>query len=163
MIKMNKYKIKKNCGNCKYCKNGENCILNNIHVIIWNMCEKWELKKQSKYHNKKIIIDDKKFDSYKEGNRYNELKLLKKINKIKDLELQKTFELQPTFKKNGETFRSIKYIADFYYFDLDKQKFVVEDVKAFSKKEKKFLTTSEFKIKKKLFEFKFKDLEIKEV
>jgi len=95
--------------------------------------------KQNKYHNKKIKIFDKKFDSVKEFKRYNELKLLEKVNKIKELELEKTFELQPTFKKNGETHRSIKYIADFYYFDIDQNKYIVEDVKAFDKKTQKYL------------------------
>jgi hypothetical protein len=117
----------------------------------------------NKYKNKKIKTFDKKFDSIKEFQRYNELKLLEKTGYIKELECQKVFELQPTFKKNNETFRSIKYIADFYYFDVNTQKYIVEDVKAFDKKTQKYLTTSDFKIKKKLFEYKYQNLEIKEV
>ena len=45
----------------------------------------------NKYFNKKITVDGIKFDSKKEANRYNELKLLKRAGLIEELELQKTF------------------------------------------------------------------------
>ena len=38
---------------------------------------------KSKYHNKKVIIDGIKFDSKKEANRYQELKLMQRAGKIK--------------------------------------------------------------------------------
>ena len=109
----------------------------------------------SKYKSKKIILDNIKFDSKKEGNRYEELKELEKAGLIKELELQKVFELQPSFKKNGKTIRKITYKADFYYYDNHLQRYVVEDVKGFK--------TEVYKIKKKLFEYVYKDLELLEV
>lgn len=109
----------------------------------------------SKYHSKKVIIDGLEFDSKKEGNRYEELKILKEAGLIKDLELQKVFELQPSFKKNGKTYRKITYKADFYYYDNHLQRYVAEDVKGFK--------TEVYKIKKKLFEYVYKELELLEV
>lgn len=109
----------------------------------------------SKYRNKKVVVDGIEFDSKKEANRYKELKLLEKAGEIKDLELQKVFELIPSFKKNGKTYRKTTYKADFSYFDTKEGKYIVEDVKGFK--------TDIYKLKKKLFEYKFKELELKEV
>lgn len=109
----------------------------------------------TKYKSKKIILDNIKFDSKKEGNRYEELKILEEAGLIKELELQKVFELQPSFKKNGKTYRKITYKADFYYYDNHLKRYVVEDVKGFK--------TEVYKIKKKLFEYVYKDLELLEV
>ena len=109
----------------------------------------------SKYFSKKVIINGIKFDSKKEGDRYIQLKMLEKAKLIKNLELQKTFELQPSFKKNGKTYRSITYKADFYYYDNHLERYVVEDTKGFK--------TETYKIKKKLFEYKYSDLELLEV
>ena len=109
----------------------------------------------NKYRNKKIIIDGKELDSKLEGKRYRELKLLERAGVIKDLQLQPAFELLPSFKKNGKTYQKIKYIADFSYFDNELGKVIVEDTKGFK--------TEVYKLKKKLFEYIYKDLEIKEV
>ena len=109
----------------------------------------------SKYQNKKVTYNDIKFDSVKERNRYIQLKMLEKAGEIKDLELQKTFILQPGFKKNGTTYRAITYKADFVYLDLKTNKNIVEDTKGFK--------TEVYKIKKKLFEYNYPDLEIKEI
>lgn len=109
--------------------------------------------KKTKYKNKKILFENIKFDSQKELKRYCELKMLNKLGAIKNLILQPVFELQETFKKNGITHRAIKYIADFQYFDIEKHKIIIEDVKGFK--------TKDFIIKQKLFEYKFKNLELK--
>ncbi len=108
-----------------------------------------------KYKNKKVIIDGIKFDSLKEGKRYKELKLLERAGFIKNLELQKSFELQPSFKKNGKTIRKIVYIADFVYFDTKQGKTIIEDTKGFR--------TDVYTLKKKIFEYKYPELEIKEL
>lgn len=113
------------------------------------------VSKKSKYHNNKIDIDGHKFDSTKEGKRYNELKLLERAGAIKDLELQKVFELQPGYTKNGKKIRPITYKADFVYLNLANNKIIVEDVKGFK--------TKEYLLKKKIFEYVYEDLEIKEV
>ena len=114
--------------------------------------------KASKYKNKKVIIDGIEFDSKKEGNHYIGLKMLLRAGEIRDLELQKEFILQPAFKKNGKTYRKISYKADFCYFDNRTNKYIVEDVKA-----SKNFKTEVYKLKKKLFEYKYQDIEIKEI
>lgn len=105
----------------------------------------------NKYRNKKVIVDEKEFDSKREGNRYKELKLLERAGEIKDLELQPRFLLQDSFKKNGRTFRKIEYVADFKY--IENGKTIVEDVKG--------MQTDVFKLKHKIFEKKYPDLELK--
>ena len=100
-----------------------------------------------KYYNQKIIIDGHEFDSKKEGKRYSELKLLERAGCIKDLELQPAFLLIPSFKKNGKTYRKMTYIADFKYYDVNQQKTIGEDTKGYR--------TEVYKIKKKLFEYKY--------
>jgi hypothetical protein len=109
----------------------------------------------SKYGSKKVLINGIVFDSKKEADRYCELKFLERAGKIKDISLQHKFELQPSFKKNGKTIRAITYIADFVYFDLERMVNVVEDVKGYK--------TKEYLLKKKLFEYKYPYLTIKEV
>jgi hypothetical protein len=110
----------------------------------------------NKYFNKKVIIDGIKFDSRKEAKRYTELKLLKRSGHLKELELQKVFELQHKYTNNkGEHIRAITYKCDFFYYDNKKEQYIVEDVKG-SKK----IITEAFKIKKKLFEYKY-GIEIK--
>ena len=114
--------------------------------------------KQSKFKNKKVTVNGKVFDSKKEAQRYQELKLLEKSGIIKDLELQKRFILLEGFKKNNKTYRPIYYYADFVYYLIYEKKTVVEDVKA-----SKYFTTDVYKLKKKLFEYKYPDLTITEV
>ncbi len=109
----------------------------------------------NKYKNKKVAVDGIEFDSKREAKRYGQLKLLEKAKLIKELELQKTFELQPSFKKNGKTYRSITYKADFYYYDNHLNRYVVEDTKGFK--------TDTYKIKKKMFEYVYPELELIEL
>lgn len=108
-----------------------------------------------KYKSKKTIVDDIQFDSRLEAKRYTELKLLQKSGKIKELQLQPSFELIPSFKKNGKTFRKSTYKADFQYIDTETGKTIVEDVKGFK--------TELYKLKKKLFEYKYSNLSIEEI
>lgn len=105
----------------------------------------------NKYRNKKIVVDNIKFDSILEARRYNELKLLLRAGEIQDLKLQPRFLLQEGFKKNGKTYRKIEYVADFMY--KEDSKTIVEDVKGFA--------TKDFKIKEKLFNYIYKDLELR--
>ena len=102
---------------------------------------------KNKYHNTKVIYNGIKFDSKKERARFITLKQLEKAGIIKELELQKKFELQPSYKKNGKTIRAINYYADFYYYDIIKGKYIVEDTKG--------MKTEVYKLKKKLFEYKY--------
>ena len=112
-------------------------------------------KGNSKYGAKKTSIDGIKFDSQKEANRYLDLLVLQKTGLIQDLHRQVRFELQPSYKKNGKTVRPIYYVADFVYYDTFKGQKIVEDTKGYR--------TEIYKLKKKLFEYKYPELEIKEV
>lgn len=105
----------------------------------------------NKYRNKKVIVEDYVFDSIEESRRYKELKLLLRAGQISNLELQPHFILQDSFKKNGKTYRKIEYIADFKY--IENGKIIVEDVKG--------MQTDVFKLKHKLFEKKYPDLELR--
>lgn len=114
-------------------------------------------KSNNKYHNKKITINGITFDSKLEAKRYTELLYMQKANLIKDLELQPKFELQPSFKKNNKTYRKIEYVADFKYYDVKKGIVVVEDTKS------PITKTQVYILKKKMFEYKYPDLEITEI
>ena len=126
-----------------------------VPIQRMNISQTIDETKKSKYRNKKIIIDEIKFDSTKEGKRYLELKQKEKQGEISNLRLQVKYELQPSFKMNGKTVRAISYVADFAYKENGNE--VIEDVKA----SKKF-QTDVYKLKKKLFEYKYK-IEIKEI
>ena len=101
-------------------------------------------KKTSKYHNKKTVVNGITFDSKHEAERYIELQMLFKAGVISNLKLQVAYELMPTVKLNGETFRGIKYVADFVYKDKDGKE-IVEDAKG--------MKTDVYKIKKKLMAY----------
>ena len=109
----------------------------------------------NKYRNKKVQINNYVFDSIAESRRYKELALLEKAKVIENLQLQPRFLLQESFKKNGKTYRKITYKADFYYFDNHLGKYIVEDVKGFK--------TDVYKLKKKMFEYKYPELELEEI
>lgn len=111
--------------------------------------------KANKYHNKKVNINGVKFDSKLEATRYTELKLLERKGLIKDLVLQPSYELIPTFKKNNKTYRKASYVADFSYYDNELGKIIVEDTKGFK--------TPVYELKRKLFEYTYKDLTIREI
>lgn len=106
-----------------------------------------------KYHSRKTIVDGIEFDSRKEADRYCILHLLEKAGKISNLVIQPKYELQPSYRKNGKAIRKIEYIADFEY--MENGQLVIEDVKGYK--------TDVYKLKKKLFEYKYPELTIKEI
>lgn len=105
---------------------------------------------QSKFHNRKTIYKGVVYDSKKEAKRAYELEMLQRAGFIHNLERQRSFELQQSFKIRGTTIRPITYIADFYYYDDTKQSWVAEDTKGFR--------TDVYKLKKKLFLYKYPDI-----
>jgi hypothetical protein len=105
----------------------------------------------NKYRNIKVKVGAKTLDSKKEARRYQELMLLEKAGIIKELQAQVRYELQPSYKIKNKTIRAIIYVADFVY--KENETLVIEDVKGFR--------NEVYKIKKKLFEFKY-GIEIKE-
>jgi hypothetical protein len=97
----------------------------------------------------RVEIDGIKFASPGEAERYLELKIRIAKGENIDVFLQPKYELQPKFRKNGVLFRPIVYIADFMIVHRDGH-VEIEDVKGWGG-----YTTPEFKLKRKIFEFKF--------
>ena len=103
-------------------------------------------KKENKYHAIKTESDGIDFDSKKEAKKWQELKMLERSGKIKNLERQKRFTLQDRFVNNEKkTIRPIYWFADFYYEKNGIK--IVEDTKG--------VKTEAYKIKKKLFQYKY--------
>ena len=104
------------------------------------------VKPKSKYHAEKTVVNGVTYDSKKEGKRAIELEYLQRVGKIKNLQRQVRFILQEDYVNNeGKKIRPISYIAD-YVYEQDGIK-IVEDCKGFR--------TTEYKIKKKIFMYKF--------
>ena len=106
----------------------------------------------SKYNNRKTVVDGITFDSRDEALYYEALKDLKEKGLIKDYELQPKFLLQEAFVKDGKKYRAINYIADFRVINNDGSVYLV-DIKG--------MLTTEFKIKMKLFNYKYPDIELR--
>ena len=109
-----------------------------------------------KYHNKKTVADGIKFDSKLEAERYAQLKMMERAGAIRDLELQPEYELIPSFKKDGKTWRRTVYKADFRYILAEGDRIIIEDVKGSTA-----VITDVFRIKQKLFEYRYPELTIK--
>lgn len=109
----------------------------------------------SKYFNKKTIYKGVVYDSKKEARRAYELEILQRSGHICNLERQRRFELQQSFKIGNKTERAITYIADFYYFDNKEHIWVAEDTKGFR--------TDVYKIKRKLFLYKYPEIKFIEL
>lgn len=99
--------------------------------------------KKTKYRANKTSVDGHTFDSLKEAEYYQQLKLRLQAKDIKGFCLQPTFILAP----------GLKYKADFIVFNND-QTYDVIDVKGFK--------TKEYIAKKKVFEDKY-NLKITEI
>ena len=106
----------------------------------------------SKYFNKKSKGSDSKI----EIKRMNELLLLERRGFIQNISKQPSFILQEGFKyKNDKRAEiSIKYTADFRYFDVLKNKWIIEELKSsYTKK------LADYSIRRRLFKFSIKDKE----
>ena len=106
----------------------------------------------NKYRAKKTVIDEICFDSLKEGARYQELKLLERGGMIRNLECQPRYDVIVNDQK------ICYYKADFRYWDNERGREVVEDVKAMpktAKGQKAYKNTPAwrmYRLKKKLVE-----------
>ena len=105
----------------------------------------------SKYGAVKSERDGIIFASRKEARRYDELKLLAYAGAISELECQPRYELQPAFTRGRKKIPAVTYVGDFQY--REDGRVVCEDVKG--------VETAVFKLKKRLFEFKFPDIELR--
>ena len=121
-------------------------------AILAEDVDRQRKKRNHKYNAKPTEIDGIRFDSKREAQRYQELKMLTAAGEIHSLQLQPRFELQPSFKRNGKTVRAIHYVADFQYVTQN-GRHVVEDTKG--------MATAVFKLKKKLFLYRYPDLELR--
>ena len=106
----------------------------------------------NKYKNKKTMVDGIKFDSEMESHYYIYLKQLKEIGEVIDFVLQPTYLLQEGFNLNGKRIRPITYKADFKVIYKDGHEEVI-DVKG--------KLTEEFKIKRKMLLYKYRDITFK--
>ena len=96
----------------------------------------------NKYKNKKIEIDNIKFDSEMESKFYQKAK---EFNI--ELGMRKTFILQSSFVYKNKKILPIKYVSDF-----DIGKYII-DIKG--------MKTTEFKLKEKIFKYQYgKDYEL---
>ena len=112
------------------------------------------MKNYNKYGNKKTKLDGYTFDSKRESIYYLKYKRMLIDGKITELTLQPSFLLQDKFKdREGVSHRAIKYVADFKF--VENGETVVVDVKGH--------LTDVFKMKKKMFLFKYQDLIFREV
>jgi len=103
--------------------------------------------KKNKYGNKKITIDDIKFDSKKEAKGYNVLKQMLMAKLIKSFDMQVKYILQEKFRNDlGKMNREISYKADFVVIGNNNNEYVIDIKGYFDQK---------FPIKRKLFEYKF--------
>ena len=110
--------------------------------------------KKSKYNNIRVQYNGKCFDSKKEMRRYQQLELLQRAGKIKNLCCQVVYDLLPTTRIGGQTQRKTTYVADFVYWDIEKDCEVIEDAKG--------MRTDAYKIKRKLM-WEILGKEVKEV
>ncbi|MCR5810977.1 MAG: DUF1064 domain-containing protein [Lachnospiraceae bacterium] len=113
---------------------------------------------RNKYHNRKYSADGEVFDSKKEYQRWQELKLLEKAGEITELRRQVPFELLPNQRepdkigprggrKPGRIIeRKAVYVADFVYKDRAGRE-VIEDCKG--------MRTKDYILKRKLLLFRF--------
>ena len=116
----------------------------------------------NKYHNQKIKTSDGiVFDSRREATRWIQLRLLERAGKISELKRQVKYVLIPAqyttaSTKKGKKLieRECSYVADFVYWDNEKNELVVEDTKG--------VKTKDYVIKRKLL-LKEYGIRIKEV
>jgi hypothetical protein len=88
-----------------------------------------------------------------EANYYNFLKKEIAAGRIYKIDLQPEFILLESFKKDGKTYREMKYIGDFkIYNSEDPNDYYIVDTKGF--------TTVDFKLKLKLFHYRYRYIKL---
>jgi len=103
---------------------------------------------KSKYKN----IRAKGSDSKIEIKHYAELLIREKAGEIKDIVKQPKFILQEGFRYNSIAIQSIKYTADFQYFDIKRNITIIEELKSsYTAK------LADYRIRARLFQYQIKD------
>lgn len=106
----------------------------------------------NKYGNKKVYVENIKFDSKVEAKYYLYLLKLKEEGLVKNIRLQPKFELQPKFKKYDKGYRAITYTPDFEV-EYSDGSIIYIDTKGTS--------THEGDMKRKMFDYKYPELTLK--
>lgn len=100
----------------------------------------------NKFHAKKTEVDGVVYDSKREAKHAQQLQALADSGAIQNLQRQVRFTLQDAYINNkGEKIRKIEYVADFVYEENGVT--VVADSKG--------CRTDVYKLKKKIFEYKY--------
>lgn len=109
---------------------------------------------QNKYNARKAEANGIVFDSKKERDKYLELLLLQKAGEVKSFDLQPQFILQEGYRnKEGKWVRPITYRADFRVKYPDGREVVI-DTKGFR--------TKDYLLKRKMFEYRYPDIDFRE-
>lgn len=132
----------------------------------------FNFRKRSKYNNKKVEFDGLTFDSKKEFQRYRFLTEAQDAGLIKHLMRQVKFELIPAIREEYEEQlktktviktrtlqKAITYTADFKYYNVETDEWVVEDVKSSPKQS---ALDKSYILKKKMM-FAINGIKVKEV
>ena len=106
---------------------------------------------KSKFHSIKAVIDGIEFDSLNESRYYIHVLEEVKAGNIKSFELQKAYEIVPAHIRRGKKIRKMEYLADFVCQMTDGTEKVI-DVKG--------VETDVFKMKKKLVEYLYPNVEV---
>lgn len=133
---------------------------------------RFSFKKRPKYGNKKVEFNGVTFDSKKELQRYQVLLEAESNGLIENLRRQVKFELIPAIREQYEEQlktktrtktrtlqKAITYTADFEYYDVESDEWVVEDVKS---SPMQAVLDKVYVLKKKMM-FAIKGIKIKEV
>lgn len=110
----------------------------------------------SKYHAKKVTENGITFASKSEYQRWQELELLQRAGEITDLRRAKTYPLIDTFKRDGKTYRGVKYTPDFEYVEAGQV--IVEELKSRGTK-----GARDYGLRVKLFLTRYPDVTFREV
>jgi hypothetical protein len=111
-------------------------------------------QKRSKYGNVKVELDGHTFASQFEARHYQLLRYRQDHAEISQLTLQPRFEISPAGVSNdGRKIRKTEYVADFSY--KEDGVLVVVDTKGYK--------TTVYKLKKKLFQLRYKNIKFLEV
>lgn len=107
-----------------------------------------------KYKNSKTVVNGITFDSKKEANYYTKLLALMAAGVVTRIKRQPVYLIQEGYRKNGKAVRKIEYVADFEV-EYASGRTEIVDVKG--------MKTDVYRLKKKLFEYKYPNYEIVEV
>lgn len=99
-----------------------------------------ESGKKSKYGNRVTYVNEVKFDSAREAERYQVLMIRLGAGEIEKLKLQPEFTITESYRMpDGRRVKAQRYRADFSYVVKDTGEYVVEDVKTEGTKTRVFI------------------------